>query len=253
MSSLPEVYIIYDHYHSVKILHYRNSNVSGTLQIPESIGLFRRKCILVSSERSDAEKPHYVVPQVKASRIIWTCSPTEVCRPRLRARVATELHQDKWLWCGESPVWHLLIFTSTSLPANDSALLHDPVSRSHSEFRRDVCRGKHRELILIVFPELELIIGRVLLAALKVASAVSHQMKPLPSEVPSGESRPGRVGRILHSPPGACFLSPHHLQLQTSTRTRLLLRSSWRRMHCLCWSQAKHSHVICPKYPVSHT
>ena len=84
-----------------------------------------------------------------------------------------------------SSVWPLLVFTSPSFTADDSAFLHGMgvMPESRPEFRRDVCGGKHRANPLHVFFfffELELIIGRVLLTALKVMSAMSHQIEPVP-------------------------------------------------------------------------
>lgn len=134
------------------------------------------------------------------------------------------------------------------------------------EFRRDICRGKQRELNLIMFSVLELIIGRV-------SSQLSRQCQ-------SCHIRWGQIPLMCWaekaSQPGCILLVGwNHMSTWMQFAKRLIpptsksvfldcipditsiyrkgLFCSWERRMCCLYVRAKQNNVPCSKYLVTYT
>lgn len=85
------------------------------------------------------------------------------------------------------------------ITADDSAQSRRPLLMpwEGSWLQSDVCRGKHPELSLIALPVLELISGQGPLAALRAASATSHQMRPVPLTCSEERAMPNQSWILL--------------------------------------------------------
>lgn len=196
--------------------------------------------------------------QVKASRAIGTfvghhsnclrCKTTDKrdgaeSRPRFHTPQSDLRSFSHHCW------WFSLVTPASVVPWEGSWL------------RSDVCRGKHPELSLITLPVLELISGQGPLAALRAASATSHQMRPVTPDVlrgkcnakPELDSADWNRMRFASAHLASMIANRNHGRATLFGGKCLFCSQGSGWMCHLYWDWTKQSHVICPKYLVTYT